>query len=178
VSESDLQEIVWTMEFKDIVVSHEWWRVLPDGTFQMYPGPLEASRDQGPMFTRCQVGSRAIAVFLGELVSESLNAQMISNRPDWLDAIVHANIASTDDITVAVIEASAAACTEVSPDACAFATACVVASDGTLDVEPDLYYVRIADVGSFEVVLEFDWDTEAWSGDVILIPDSELSRLA
>jgi hypothetical protein len=159
------------MEFNNIVISHEWWLALPDGTFQMNPDLLEASHEPGLTFAKCLVGSQAIAVFVGEPVSESLKAQVIANRPDWLDAVVYANIVSSDDITIGVIAASAAVCTEVIPEVCALATACAVAAEDALDVEPDAYIVQIADIGAFDAAIDFDWDTETWSGDVVSARD-------
>ena len=116
------------MQFEDVVISHEWWRMLPDGTFQLYSGPLEASREHDPTFTKILIGSKAIAVFLDVPVPESLKAQMISNRPDWLEAAIHARIGSSDDVTVAVIEASTAVYGDVTPEACVFATACAAST--------------------------------------------------
>jgi hypothetical protein len=153
------------MEFQRTVIVDEWWQVRGDGTFHCCDGPLEARTGSGVSFTICEIDEMSIGVVVDEAVPEVARLAMASNKPDWLDSIVFATVASDADASVVAIDAEIAVRGDAEAEACAFAVACAAFSQGAFHAEPELYLLRLQGETLIEVKTEFDWDTETWHGE-------------
>ena len=54
----------------------------------------------------------------------------------------------------------------VGPELCAFMAATVF--EGDFDFLPAVFFVHLWGHGTYEVTLEFDYESESWSGEVIV----------
>ncbi len=86
-------------------------------------------------------------------------------RPAWIDALGQATLVSPPDATVARIDADLVAPVDFDRGGFALASAIVLFSHGTFEVEPERYVVRIGSE-TFAFSMSFDDDTESWCADV------------
>jgi hypothetical protein len=147
--------------------------VLDQRTGVFKAGALEFSDDvhaatRYTTFSFLTVGGARIAVFFVEdPLRSSDRAEISAAKPDWLDAIVFAEIAPESNRERAVIDAGRSGAERARITTCAFAAALVVWSHGAFKVVPKSYLVRLPG-GSIEVTMSFDWDSESWHGEAVL----------
>jgi hypothetical protein len=125
-----------------------------------------AGLGRGFEFSVCSIASQQIAVMFGQQFPPTMRANLASRKPDWLDAVVHAELASNADSKWAVIDAEIIAPADAEPTRCAFATACVAFGVGAFKVVPERYLVRLGQ-RSVQVTMDFNDDTESWYGEVM-----------
>ena len=147
--------------FESVVVGGGWGCVDADG-FHLHDDPRATGDCE---FSVCIIDSKHIAVFVNQQLTESARAQLAMCRPDWLDAIVFAQIASRPDAAVVVMDVEIAAPGDAEPARCAFAAPCVAFNAGLFKVVPQRYQVRFAQRGSWEVTMEFDYRADSWYGE-------------
>jgi hypothetical protein len=120
-------------------------------------------------FTVCDIDGQRIAVFLDRPDDAAQRLQVCERKPEWLDALVFANLHPCRAGEPPVISITPESICGPRRTTCAFAAAVAVHSHGLVEAEPPAHIIRF---GSSEVTvkLAFDWDSESWHGtaDVLL----------
>jgi hypothetical protein len=147
-----------------VVVSEDWGR-FDDRGFHLYDSPREG--EEHPSFVLCTVDQHPVAVFVGQSLIGDERGRAAATMPDWIHAIATANVVDPSD---AHIDADLVSTGGVDRPSCAFAVVVGAINDGAFKVEPERFRLRFADGETAEVQLEFDWDTESWSGTVAMNP--------
>ena len=144
--------------------------VIDDRTGVFKEGALEFSdevhaRSLYTTFSTLTVGGERFAVFYVELpLPPAERAAICAAKPDWIDAIVFAEVAPESNRERAVIDAETDSAAKARGTTCAFATAIVVEGHGAFKFVPKSYLVRLRG-GPIEVTMDFDWDSESWHGE-------------
>jgi len=126
-------------------------------------------RAPGSTFSLCRVDRQSIAVFIGSPLTARARNETAARRPDWLTAIVFADVASYDR-ALAVIDAEIGSPADADVTRCAFAAACAVFDAGALSELPARYRVRFAKRAALDVTMAFDEESESWHGEVSGLP--------
>jgi hypothetical protein len=147
--------------FENVVVDDRWGHVTAE-RFALDDNP----RAPGDEFSVCIVGRQPIAVFLGSPIAAAARRTITARRPDWLMAIVFADVASCDP-ALALIEAEIGSSVDADVARCAFAAVCVACDAGAFGESPSGYRVRIRRIATvLDVTIEFDDTSETWHGEV------------
>ena len=156
------------MKFKNlekVSIAEGWHYVNAQGTFALTNNPRLIAAHETP-FIVYRMDGTSLAVIHDHDLPEARREQIAAARPGWLHAIISAERAHGPQPEGPTIHAMIVAPTNVDPAACAFVAACSLA--GEFKGQPDEFLVHIADHGSFEVMLDFDWKAQTWQGEVIV----------
>jgi hypothetical protein len=159
-----------TKRFDSVTIGDEWGVAGATGFHQTETHRLAPP---GYPFSVCRIGGRQTAVFIEIAIPVELRAELMSLKPDWLDAIVYARAISDPRAEVAVIEAHVLKTDDAELQMCAFATACVAFNLGLFTVVPKSYLVRFEGEAPVRVSAEFDDDTASWFGEAASEPSLE-----
>jgi hypothetical protein len=155
------------MKFKNLKmasIAEGWHYVDGQGTFALTDNPRLIAAHETP-FIVYRMDGTSLAVIHDHELPEARLEQIAAARPGWLHAIISAERAHNPEPAGPTIHALIVAPTHADPTVCAFVAACSLV--GEFKGQPDEFLVHVADHGSFEVTLDFDWNTQTWQGEVV-----------
>ncbi len=119
-------------------------------------------------FTVCELGDKHVAVFLSNTrPSANQRAAVVAAKPDWLNAIVFAEVTPSPEPETATIDAIADLPETEHLATCAVAAAVTAEAHGAFDTQPASYLVRFV-LASIAIEMKYDWDSNSWSGTTML----------
>jgi hypothetical protein len=151
------------VKFESVVVRDVWGRFDADG-FHLNESAYRRPYS-GITFSICRISQEIAVVFDQELSAET-RSHMASSKPDWLDAIVHAELASNPADRIAAINAEVLYGVDSDLAKYAFAVACVAFDQGLFEVVPEHYLISLGQ-RTMQVTMDFDNESESWFGEVI-----------
>jgi hypothetical protein len=142
------------------IVDDRWGHVTTE-RFVLDDNP----RAPGTSFSLCRVDQQSIAVFVGSPLTAEARNETAARRPDWLTAIVFADVVSCDR-SLARIDGEIGSPADADIARCAFAAACAAFDAGAVSESTDRYRIRFSKRPTLEVTIEFDEGSESWHGEV------------
>lgn len=142
-----------------------WHYVDAQGNYALTEHPQRASPGD-LFFSMRMIGSKTIAVFQTRKLPAEKRAQIEAARPEWLDAILYAEPSEAQLPPVGTICVEIGYADGAGPELCSFIAATVFV--GAFKFVPAVFFVHLWGRGTYEATLEFDYESESWSGEVIV----------